>query len=356
MAATGMHRMSIGDTSGGSKMSRFSMPLICAALAAFVLVPAAHGAQFSARLGSLDPTTTAKHRGLLKAAELIKQRTNGNVVITVFPSSQLGDSREMTEAVQLGSLDAICTPASFLGGFDPAVSIFDIPYIFPSDREASRKLREGTFGDAVLETFRKRGFEPVALWSGGRKEFSSNKPLSTVSDFAGQRFRVMDSKILIRQFAALDASAIVLPFGELYTALQNGVIDAQENPIDIIERMKFFEVQKNVLVTDHGAIVEVVLFSPAFWKRLPDNYRAIVRAAFREVAPEVEKGKEDDAAKSLEFLRKAGLNVKIADEAERQKFRAVIYPAARDAYIGVAGDEGRKLIDLYEQQLKLVTH
>lgn len=291
-------------------MSPFAKPLACAALAAFVLAPTAHAVDFPARLGSLDPTTTAKHRGILKAAELIKQRTDGKVVITVFPSSQLGDSRQMTEAVQIGSLDAIVTPASFLGGFDPAVSIFDIPYIFPSDREASRKLREGKFGDAVLETFRKRGFEPVALWSGGRKAFSSNKALSSIGDFAGQRFRVMDSKILIKQFAALDASAIVLPFGELYTALQNGVIDAQENPIDIIERMKFYEVQKNVLVTDHGAIVEVVLFSPAFWKRLPENYRKIIRDAFREVAPEVAKGKADDAAKSLAFLRKAGLNVR----------------------------------------------
>lgn len=337
-------------------MLPFAKPAVYAALAAFALASTAFAAQFPARLGSLDPTTTAKHRGLVKAAELIKQRTNGDVVITIFPSSQLGNSREMTEAVQMGSLDAIITPASFLGGFDPAVSIFDIPYIFPSDREASRKLREGKFGDAVLETFRKRGFEPVALWSGGRKVFSSNKPLSTVGDFAGQRFRVMDSKILIKQFAALDASAIVVPFGELYTALQNGVIDAQENPIDIIERMKFFEVQKNVLVTDHGAIIEVVLFSPAYWQRLPDNYRKVVRDAFREVAADVARGKEDDAARSLEFLRKAGLNVKVADEAERQKLRKVIYPAARDAYISVAGDEGRKLIDLYEEQLKLVTH
>src|SRR5690606_30775545 len=75
-------------------------------------------------------------------------------------------------------------------------------------------LREGAFGEAVLETFRSRGFEPVALWSGGRKVFSSNKALDSIEDFAGQRFRVMDSKILINQFAALDASAIVLAFGE----------------------------------------------------------------------------------------------------------------------------------------------
>jgi tripartite ATP-independent transporter DctP family solute receptor len=335
-------------------MSLFLKSLACAALAGLALGSTAYAVDFPARLGSLDPTTTAKHRGLVKAAEIIKQKTDGRVVITIFPSSQLGNAREMTEAVQLGSLDAIIMPASFLGGFNPAIPIFDIPYVFPSDREVSRKLREGPFGEAALETFRKRGFEPVALWSGGTKVFSSNKSLAGVQDFAGQRFRVMDSNILIKQFAALKASAIVLPFGELYTALQNGVIDAQENPIDIIERMKFFEVQKNVLVTDHGAIIEVILFSPSFWKRLSENDRKVVRAAFREVAGEVAKGKEDDAAKSLEFLRKAGLNVRIASEAERAKLRELIYPPARDVYFGASGDEGRTLIKLYEDQLKVV--
>lgn len=332
-------------------MSLLSRSLICAAATSFALAATAQAADFPARLGSLDPTTTAKHRGLIKAAELIKQRTDGKVVITVYPSSQLGGAREMTEAVQLGSLDAVINPASFLGGFNPSVAVFDIPYVFPMDRDVSRKLREGPFGEAVLESFRKRGFEPVALWSGGRKVFSSNKPLANVKDFSGQRFRVMDSQILMKQFAALNASAIVLPFGELYTSLQNGVIDAQENPIDIIERMKFFEVQKNVVVSDHGAIIEVILFSPAYWKKLPENYRKIVRDAFREVAAEVEKGKEDDAAKSLEFLKKAGLNVRVPDAAEQKQMRDIIYPAARDAYFGMAGNEGRELIKLYEAQL-----
>src|SRR5690606_18098463 len=117
------------------------------------------------------------------------------------------------EGVQLGSLEAMIAPASFLGGFNPAVSIFDVPYIFPTDRERSRQLREGKLGQAVLESFRKRGFDPIALWSGGRKQFTSNKPLGDLNAFSGQRFRVMDSKILIQQFDALGASAIVLPFG-----------------------------------------------------------------------------------------------------------------------------------------------
>jgi len=331
---------------------RLPKHLICVTVAALAFSVGAHAADFQARLGSLDPTTTAKHRGLLKAAELIKQRTDGHVVITVFPSSQLGNAREMTEAVQLGSLEAVINPASFLGGFDPAVSIFDIPYLFPTDPVKARKLRNGPFGEAILDTFRKRGFEPIALWSGGWKVFSSNKPLANVKDFAGQRFRVMDSKILMQQFASLKASAIALPFGELYTSLQNGVIDGEENPLDIIQRMKFFEVQKNIVVSDHGAIVEVVLFSPSFWKKLPPNYQKIIRDAFREVAPEVEKGKQDDAEKSLAFLKKAGLNIRVPEAAEEKHMHDIMYPAGRDAYIAMAGDEGRALIKVYEEQMK----
>ena len=331
-------------------MSTFLKPWLCAVLVA--LVAPATAADFVVKLASQDPPTTAKHRGLLKAAELVKERTKGAVEIRVFPSSQLGGAREMGEGVQLGTLEAMIAPASFLGGFNPAVSIFDVPYIVPTDREKSRELREGKLGQAVLESFRKRGFEPVALWSGGRKQFTSNKPLNDISAIAGQRFRVMDSKILIGQFSALGASAIVLPFGELYTALQTGVIDAQENPLDIIQAMKFFEVQKNLLVTDHGAIVECILFSPRFMQRLSAPQRDIIRAAFREVAPDVDRGKEADAQKSLAFFKTAGLNVRIADEAERAKLRAIVYPSGRDAYIAQAGAEGKALIALYEKELR----
>jgi C4-dicarboxylate-binding protein DctP len=182
--------------------------------------------------------------------------------------------------------------------------------------------------------------------------FSSNKPIANLQDFAGQRFRVMDSKILMQQFASLKASAIALPFGELYTSLQNGVIDGQENPIDIIERMKFFEVQKNVVVSDHGAIVEVILFSPAVWKKLPENYRKVIFDTFREVSLDVEKGKQEDAKNSLGFLKKAGLNVRIPDSTEEKRMRDIMFPAARDAFVSMAGDEGKKLMVVYDEQIK----
>jgi tripartite ATP-independent transporter DctP family solute receptor len=336
-------------------MNSTKLIVVLAAMVCLAVHPAAHAAKFEAKLASQDPPTTAKHRGLLKAAELIKQRTNGDVEIKVYPSSQLGGGRQMTEGAQLGSIEMMITPTAFLGGFNPLVSVLDIPYILPSNRDVARKLRYGKFGDAVLSSFRAKGLEPVTFWDGGRKQFTSNKPLSALSDFSGQRFRVMDSKILIEQFSGLKASAIVLQFNELYTALQNGVVDGEENPLDIIQAMKFFEVQKNILVTDHGAITEVILMNPAWYNKLPKNYRDIVKTAFKEVAPQVEAEKAADAQKSLEFFKQHGLNVRIADEAERNKLRDMVYPKAKEAYIASAGPGGKEIIELYEKELAALT-
>jgi C4-dicarboxylate-binding protein DctP len=312
---------------------------------------AADAAKFEAKLASLNPPTHASYRGLVAAVELIKQRTNGDVVITVYPSAQLGGARQMVEGVQLGTIELANTPTAWVAGFNPLISVLDIPYILPSSRDLSRKLLDGQFGQHVLDTFRKRGLEAIAVWPGGRKLITSNKSLSDISALAGQRIRVMDSKILVEQIKALGAIPIVLQFGEVFTALQNGVIDGQENPADATHSMKFFEVQKNVLVTEHGAITELILANPGWLGKLPENYRTVVKSAFSEVAPQVEKGRDDDSAKALEAFKQRGMNIRVADEAERAKLRAAIYPAARDAYINTAGAGAKEVIELYEKEL-----
>jgi C4-dicarboxylate-binding protein DctP len=283
----------------------------------------------------------------------VKSRTNGEVELQLFPSSQLGNARQMIEGTQLGTNEGTVMPAAFLGGFNPAISILDIPYVFPSDRAAAQKLRAGPFGKALLDSFSARGFVAIALWPNGRKSLTSNKPLDSLEAMKGQKFRVMDSKILIEQFAAVDASAVAIQFGELYTALQTGVIDGQENPLDTISTMKFHEVQKNLVVTEHGAMEDVVLFNPGWWKKLPAAHREVIVKAFDEVRPEFEKNKDAAQDKALEIIRASGkTNVRVADEKERARLREAMYPRARAAYLERAGAEGKKLIALYEQERK----
>ncbi|WP_265519033.1 TRAP transporter substrate-binding protein [Nitratireductor luteus] len=321
-----------------------------AAVIGIAAVSGAGAAEFVAKIGHLESDQQSRHVHLEKVAKLVAERTGGAVEFQIFPQGQLGQQREMTEGVQLGTLEATVAPAAFLGGFNPAVSILDIPYLLPADDEAAQAIRGGAFGEALCDSFDTRGVECITLWPNGRKNFSSNAPLADLDDFAGQKFRVMDSNILIEQFNALGASAIALPFGELYTALQTGVVDGQENPLDTIQRMKFYEVQKHLVLSNHGAMEDVVLFNPAFWQSLPEEHRATIVEAFNEVIPELIEHKAAAVDAALEEIKGAGMDVRELSDEEKAAFREKMYPAARAAYIERAGEEGEQLIAIYEKE------
>lgn len=321
-----------------------------AAAIGMVAVSGAGAAEFVAKIGHLESDQQSRHVHLEKVAELVAERTGGAVEFQIYPQGQLGQQREMTEGVQLGTLEATVAPAAFLGGFNPAVSILDIPYLLPADDEAAQAIRSGTFGEALCDSFDTRGVECITLWPNGRKNFTSNEPLADLDDFAGQKFRVMDSNILIEQFNALGASAIALPFGELYTALQTGVVDGQENPLDTIQRMKFYEVQEHLVLSNHGAMEDVVLFNPAFWQSLPEEHRTTIVDAFNEVIPDLIEHKAAAVDAALEEIKAADMNVRELSDEEKAAFREKMYPAARAAYIERAGEEGEQLIGIYEKE------
>lgn len=329
------------------KRFRFTASLLAAGLT-LGLATGAVAQQFTARIGHLESPAQSRHVHLEKVANLVKERTNGNVVFQLFPQSQLGNQRQMTEGVQLGTIEATVAPAAFLGGFNPVVSIMDIPYLLPDDDDKAQALREGPFGKALMASFADKGVVAVALWPNGRKNFTSNKAIDDIADFANQKFRVMDSRILIEQFNALGASAIALPFGELYTSLQNGVVDGQENPLDTISAMKFYEVQKNLVVSEHGAMEDVALFNPAWWNSLPENYRTIITDTFNEVVPDLRAHKAAAVAKALDTIKASGVNVRVASPDERAAFREKMFGPASAAYVAMAGDKGKALLDTYQ--------
>ncbi|MCR9138840.1 MAG: TRAP transporter substrate-binding protein [Alphaproteobacteria bacterium] len=315
----------------------------------FMTAPLSSAADFTAKIGHLESDKQSRHVHLVKVGELVKERTNGAVEFQIFPSGQLGNQRQMTEGVQLGTLEATVSPAAFIGGFNPAVSILDIPFLLPADADTAQKLREGEFGKALLDSFATKGVVGVALWPNGMKNFTSNKPLDNLDSFGGQKFRVMDSKILIEQFNALGASAIALPFGELYTSLQTGVVDGQENPLDTIQRMKFHEVQQHLVISEHGAMEDVALFNPVWWNSLPEEYRTIITDAFAEVVPELRAHKAKAVEAALEAIKQGDISVRVASDEEKAALRDKMYDKAKAAYIERAGDSGKDLIGIYEK-------
>ncbi len=306
-------------------------------------------AEFTARIGHLESDQQSRHVHLQKVADLVAERSGGAVEFQIFPQGQLGGQREMTESVQLGTLEATVSPAAFLGGFNAAVSILDIPFLLPADESDAQTLRDGSFGQALLDSFDAKGVKAIALWPNGRKNFTSNKPLDSIDAFNGQKFRVMDSKILIEQFDALDASAIALPFGELYTSLQTGVVDGQENPLDTIQRMKFHEVQKYLVLSNHGAMEDVVLFNPGWWQSIGEENQSIITEAFHAVIPELGSHKADAVKAALDIISQSDIDIREISDEERTTMRALVFDKARDAYLERAGDEGDALMQVYDE-------
>ncbi|SDH42507.1 TRAP transporter substrate-binding protein [Alloyangia pacifica] len=319
------------------------------ALALSLASGAASAQEFVAKIGHLESTAQSRHVHLEKVAELVKERTEGAVELQIFPQGQLGNQRQMNEGVQLGTIEGTVAPAAFLGGFNPAVSILDIPYLIPEDAAEAQALRDGPFGQALLATFADKGMVALTLWPNGKKQFSSNKPLDDLAAFADQKFRVMDSSILLEQFNALGASAIALPFGELYTSLQTGVVDGEENPLDTIKNMKFYEVQENVVISDHGAMEDVVLFNPMFWESLPVEYQDVIKGAFTEVIPELTAHKAAAVEEALQVIKDSGTNVRVAGPEERAELRELTWGPASEAYVAMAGDTGKALLAAYEE-------
>ncbi|TYC61754.1 TRAP transporter substrate-binding protein [Rhodobacterales bacterium] len=307
------------------------------------------------KVGHVEAPASSLHVTLERVAEMVAERSGGELDMQIFPQSQLGGQREMTEAVQLGTLELTVAPTAFLGGFNPVASITDLPFLFPADPQQSQKIREGQFGKDLCESFNSSGVVCIGIWPNGRKNFTSNLPLTDLEAFSGQRFRVMESSVLVDQMRAIEVTGVPLPFGELYTALQTGVVDGEENPLDTIYNMNFFEVQDYLVISEHGAIEDVILFNPAFWSGLTEDDRTMITEVFAEVVPEMLAHKTAAAARSLDKIREAGVDIREMSAEERNEFRSVMYPAARQAYLDKAGDAGAELLKVYEAEYDRVT-
>ncbi len=303
---------------------------------------------YTARIGHLENPDQPRHIMLTRVAELVSERTDGNVVFQIFPSSQLGGQREMNEGVQIGTQEATVSATSWMAGFNPYVTILDLPFFLPADAEKSQQLREGPFGERLLQTFEAPGYHAVAFWPFGFKQITSNRPLDTIEDISGQRFRVMASDILMAQFEAMGASSISLPFGELYTALQNRVVDGQENPISSILSMRFYEVQENILISDHGAIEDVIVFNPGWWNSLPAEYQTVITEAFVEVIPELQELYRVQREQGIAIIEASGANVRVMDDEERATLRERTFGPTVEVYLARNGDIGAELMALYE--------
>lgn len=214
--------------------------------------------------------------------QLVKERTNGRYEVEMYHSAQLGQEADTIEQVRAGVIDLNRVSLGPWNGLIPETQIPSLPYIFRSVDHA-RKVMTGPIGDEILAAFEKHGVIGLAFYDGGARSFyNTRKPIQSLDDLRGMKFRVMQSDIFVDMVAALGASATPMPYGEVYSGLETGVIDGAENNFPSYDTAKHAEVAKHYSLDEHLIVPEVFVMSKASWDKLSAEDQAIFRQAAKD--------------------------------------------------------------------------
>ncbi|WP_104721826.1 DctP family TRAP transporter solute-binding subunit [Helicobacter mesocricetorum] len=215
-------------------------------------------------------------------AKRVEELSEGRIKVYVFPSAQLVDDDKIFQELKRNNIQMAAPSFSKFTPFAKEFNFWDIPFLF-KDTEHLHKVMDGEVGEALKEVIAKKGYVALDYWDTGFKHFSSNKkPIVLPSDAEGQKMRIMSSKVIEEQTKAIKAIPQVLPFGEVYSALQTGVVDAAENPLANFYNSKFYEVQNSLTISNHGYLGSLVVASEKFWQELPQDLQEVVKKAINE--------------------------------------------------------------------------
>jgi tripartite ATP-independent transporter DctP family solute receptor len=268
------------------------------------------------------------YRGLTVFKSMVEKETQGALEVKLFPNSQLGSDREMIEQLRSGVLEMYQGTTALLSSMANEFLALDLPFLWPTS-EIQDKVLDGNFGKSLSKVTeqKKLGFVMLNFWDAGFRQLTNNKrPINTPQDIAGLKIRVMENPIHIATFKALKADPTPIAFGELYTALQQGVVDGQENPIPITYSQRFYEVQKFLSLTGHLNTPLCLLISQKTWDLLTLSHKTIIQKA-ADISRDQERRENREQAESLlTEMEKSGLKVNKLTPENKKGFAQLVEP------------------------------
>ncbi len=307
-------------------------------LAAAALAGLATGASAQTTIEVGHATTLDSHygMGMTRFGEVLEELSGGDMTLVQHPAAALGGEREMIEAVQIGALDMVITSTGPLPNFVPETQVLDLPFLF-RDYDHARGVLDGEIGQELLAKVEEAGFKPLAWTENGFRHITnSQRPIETPEDLAGLKIRTMENPIHLKAFEALGAAPTPMSFAELFTALQQGVVDAQENPIVVISVSNFSEVQKYLTLSGHLYSPAIILMSQSKWDSLTEEQQGwVMEAAKASVGVTRDRVTELEET-GVDKLRDQGMEV--VTEIDRPAFEAAVQPAY-EQYSSQFGDE-----------------
>jgi TRAP-type transport system periplasmic protein len=304
-----------------------SLTVVLAALLIWTTAGAA-SAQYKAtmKLASMTPPDHFYNIGAKKFADLIKEKTNGRIEIKLYPGGQLGKGeREITEAIQQGAVDLLITSTGPMGGFSPSINILDFPFLF-RDFHHVDLVMDGVIGRKLLNDFEKANIKALAFWENGFRHLTNNKrPIRKVEDGKGLKIRTMENKVHLAAWKAAGYNPTPMAWGEVFTALQQGVIDGQENPIAIISSNKLWDAgQKYFSFTAHVYSPAPLLMTKKKFDTMPKEDQELFLKTALEVAKFQRKVNRDAEEKSLKEMASKGVTV--IHDVDRESFKKAMSP------------------------------
>jgi len=279
-----------------------------------------------------------QYKGLLKFKEIVEEKTDGAIKVETYHSGQLGDDRAMTEALQIGTQEVTVPSTAPLANFVPEFSVFDIPFLFPNEQVADEVL-DGEVGQKILKKLESQDLVGLAYWENGFRNLTNSKrAVEGVEDFEGLKVRTMENDLHLDAFNKLGANPTPMAFTELFTAMQQGTVDGQENPYATIYLQKFYEVQDHVSNTKHIYSPFVFLMSKKFYDGLTDEQQTIVKEAAVEAGKHERKLNREANEKYLKKLQEEGMTYTEISDEQRAKMKEAVQPVV-DEYKGKIGED-----------------
>ena len=300
----------------------------------------AEGETYTIQIAHSSPATEDRlEASLQEFKKNVEERSNGQIQIQTYPASQLGGEREQLEAVQLGSLEMAALSSGPFPGFFEKMMIFDLPYIFANE-EIAYEVLDGPFGQQILDTMlEETGIRGLAWGENGVRHFTNSvRPIESPEDVAGLKIRTQENPAHMAMVEALGGSPNPMAFSEVYSALQQGVIDGQENPVSLIESMRFYEVNDYLTLDGHVYSTFTLIANDAFFQSLPEELQTILEEealVWSDVQRDLNR---EQVAAGLDYLKEQGMEVVELSDEQRAAFQDATAPVIEE-YRSILGDE-----------------
>ncbi len=268
------------------------------------------------------PATTASEL----VAKLVNEKTNGQVKIEIYPASQLGSAHEQIQGLMMGSQDMAYDGPGVMSKFLPKIAVLEAPFLYDDYEHMHRVLSTDLIEGIYAELRKATGIRVLDTWYYGvRHVTTSKKPVQTVQDMKGLKLRVPEIAAYMETMKAMGASPTPMPFGELYLALQTGVVDGQENPVATIDSGKLYEVQKHISLTGHITNLQFVMISDKALKKLTDEQQQILIDAIQEAGRIQDETILASESSLLEKFKSSGVEIHEVDRSAFREASNVVY-------------------------------